>query len=72
MARTYRRWKYRTADRCPVTGKTSFRSTTAARAFVSSREHWHGPRARVYACPVCSWFHVTSKVTNWERDRSFA
>jgi hypothetical protein len=38
MSRTYRGWKRATAGGCPVTGKTSFKSTVAARAFVESRD----------------------------------
>ena len=68
MARTYRQWHYRPAARCRVTGKTSFRSTKAARAFVAVKD-WNGAVARVYRCLVCDWYHLTSQPTNWERDR---
>lgn len=69
MARTYRKWHYRPAERCRVTGKTSFRSAQAARAFVEVSE-WNREYARVYRCPSCDWYHLTSQATNWERDRT--
>lgn len=68
MARTYRNWHYRTAARCPATGKTSFRSTKAARAFIVVAD-WNREYSRVYRCLVCDWFHLTSQLTHWERDR---
>lgn len=68
VARTYRKWHYRPAARCRVTGKVSFRSTKAARAFIDAVE-WNRDCARVYRCLVCDWFHLTSQVTNWERER---
>jgi len=70
VSRTYRRWKYDVAASCPVTGKASFRSTTAARAFVATRDEWHGTRARVYRCEWCDWYHLTSRPTRWELARS--
>lgn len=72
MARTYRRWKYRTANPCPATGKTSFRSTTAARSFVETRDSWNAELARVYSCPACDWYHLTSQETNWALERQAA
>ena len=68
MARTYRYWHYRTATRCRGTGKTSFRSTKAARAFIAVAG-WNSEYARVYRCLVCDWFHLTSQRTNWEQER---
>ena len=68
MARTYRKWHYRTAARCPATGKISFRSTKAARAFIAVVD-WNREYARVYRCLSCDWFHLTSHATNWERQR---
>ena len=70
MSRTYRRWKVRGATRCGVTGKASFKSTTAARSFVETREEWLGEVARVYRCEWCGWYHLTSKRTNWELART--
>ena len=70
MARTYRRWHYRTAVRCSVTGKASFRSTTSARAFVESRDNWDGDVARVYRCEWCDWYHLTCRPTRWELARA--
>lgn len=69
MARTHRGWKYRAAKRCPASGKTSFRSTTAARAFIRSRGAWTGDYARVNSCRFCGWHHLTSQRTNWEVQR---
>jgi hypothetical protein len=72
MSRTYRRSKHHTARNCPVTGKASFRSTVAARAFVDSRDEWRGEVARVYRCEHCDWYHLTSKRTHWELARTAA
>lgn len=66
MARTWRRWKYQTAAQCQSTGKTSFKSTKAAREFVATRDDWKGEVARVYQCCDCDWFHLTSELTHWE------
>ena len=70
MSRTHRRRRYRAAAGCPVTGKTSFRSTTAARAFVASRDEWYGETSRVYRCEWCDWYHLTSSPTRWELART--
>jgi hypothetical protein len=51
-----------------VTGKTSFRSTKAAREFIAAAE-WNREYARVYRCLRCDWFHLTSQRTNWEQAR---
>ncbi len=72
MSRTYRRYKLKTARSCGVTGKASFRSTTAARRFVESRDEWRGEVARVYCCEYCGWYHLTSSPTNWELARAAA
>ena len=70
MSRTYRGWKRATARGCPMTGKTSFKSTVAARAFVESRDEWRGEVSRVYRCEWCDWFHLTSRPTRWELIRT--
>lgn len=70
MSRTYRKGPSRVARQCPQTGKKSFRSTTAARQFIETRDYWRGEIARVYHCPSCLWFHLTSKPTLWERRRN--
>ena len=74
MSRTHRVWRYATAKGCPVTGKASFRSTVAARAFVEARDEWRGEVSRVYRCEWCDWLHLTSQPTRWElvRKRSTA
>ncbi len=69
MSRTHRHWGYTPARRCPTTGKASFRSTVAARAFVATRGEWNGDISRVYCCEHCAWYHLTSKPTRWERLR---
>ncbi len=69
MSRTHRHWGYKPASRCAVTDKASFRSTVAARAFVATRDDWHGDVARVYCCEHCDWFHLTSRPTRWEMAR---
>ena len=69
MSKTYRHWKFRSAQRCGVTGKASFKSTVAARAFVDTRDEWRGETSRVYRCEWCDWYHLTSKRTNWELAR---
>jgi hypothetical protein len=68
VARTYRRTRFRTAQRCAVSGKVSFRSSTAARAFVEAAD-WNREYARVYRCLICDWFHLTSQRTRWELAR---
>ena len=69
VSRTYRRWHHDTAARCPATGKTSFRSTIAARQFVASRDEWNGETPRVYRCEWGDWYHLTSSPTRWELAR---
>lgn len=69
MARSGRLTKYQPATRCGRSGKTSFRSTVAARAFLNAVDEWRGETARVYQCPFCSWFHLTSARTLWELAR---
>ena len=69
MSRTYRHWKFRSAQRCGVKGKASFKSTVAARSFVETRDEWNGDVARVYCCEFCDWYHLTSRRTNWELAR---
>ena len=70
MSRTYRdRTGYRMGRRCPVEGKASLPSTTAAWAFVDSRDDWNDEVARVYLCNHCGWVHITSKRTYWELSR---
>ena len=70
MSRTYRGYRHKGARSCSVTGKASFRSTTAAWSFVESRDEWRGEIARVYQCEWCDWYHLTSKRTNWELARA--
>jgi hypothetical protein len=72
MARTYRKLHYRPAAGCSVTGKCSFRSTRAARAFVAAQDVWNGDYVRVYRCLHCDWFHLTSKQTRWATGRRTA
>ena len=36
--------------------------------FVEATE-WNRAYARVYRCPICDWFHLTSQRTNWELAR---
>jgi hypothetical protein len=70
VSRTHRGGKYRTASNCSATGKASFRSTVAARAFVESRDEWRGEVSRVYRCEWCDWYHLTSHRTRWEMLRT--
>ncbi len=70
VSRTHRGWKYRTAASCGVTGKTSFKSTVAARSFVDTRDEWRGEVSRVYRCEFCDWFHLTSRPSRWELIRT--
>lgn len=70
MSRTYRnRIGHRMGRRCPIGGKESFPSTTAAWAFVDKLDHWNGEVTRTYRCKHCEWFHLTSKHTHWELRR---
>ena len=70
MSRTYRGRHQETARSCAVTGKTSFRSTAAAKEFVDSREEWRGEVSRVYRCEWCDWYHLTSRPTRWAMARA--
>lgn len=70
MSRTYRGYKHKATKSCITSGKTSFRSTAAARAFIDTRDEWRGEVARVYCCQWCDWYHLTSKPTNWELARA--
>ena len=70
VSRTYRIYKHKGTRCCNVTGKTSFRSTTAAWSFVDTRDEWRGEVSRVYRCEWCDWFHLTSKRTKWELARA--
>jgi hypothetical protein len=65
VSRTYRGYKHKTAKSCAVSGKASFRSTAAARAFIDTRDEWRGEVARVYRCEWCDWYHLTSRETRW-------
>jgi hypothetical protein len=70
VGRSYRnRAGYRMGRRCPVEGKASFPSATAAWAFVNNLDNWNGGVARTYRCHHCGWFHLTSKRIYWELRR---
>jgi hypothetical protein len=72
MSDAYRVWKGRMAARCSSTGKASFKSTSAARQFMDSRDHWNGNFARVYRCAHCDWIHLTSQRTHFDLRRTAA
>ena len=61
MARTYRRRSHRPGERCSTTGKTSFKSTKAARDFASLKRNDAASMPVSIRCEWCDWFHLTSR-----------
>lgn len=53
MTRSYRNQAgYRMGRQCPVGGKASFPSTTAAWTFISNLDNWKGGVAYTYRCII--------------------